>query len=330
MVDLEPMLAFNWGTPTMNILKLVTNMTESIIRMQAHGDDMQSVYLSSTNINQVYEFGASGKIQHFAFSKQTEIIRPNRLYLVDIQPAPGGAKRHGLVSPQKNQDSIDRYGVMSRIEDPPTDKVNFLDQAEIDDIAESMFKRITDEAAEAIVKTPPNVFLEVGDRVKVDDTVRLSTGGTAEGHISEIRWKLNLDERLGPVQYEQDIQIGGIRSYLWRRLVGQGDFFETVDQWTTSRVYPELAGSGVSEFIQFGPRKPESLPAQVPSMQDLIQAQDELARRRDALNRQIASLQEESELLRTTPFLSKEYKAYLARKRDTRPLREININVERE
>lgn len=252
--DLKPMMVFRWNTPALDIIKITLEMTRTVLRMQEFGADMEAIYPSDTKVNEQYEFGGSGKIKPFSVGHQKQVERPNRVYVVDVEPEPGGEDIHRFVGAVDNSVSMTRYGVMPALFGPTTDEQEIEDQDEADSRAASLMRKINSESAEALIVTTPHIFLELFDRVKIVDS-RLAPTTPPEGFVGRIEWRLNLDEKLGPIQFEQEIRVGGLRKYAWtstsQTLMGPGGPVQLGFQTTTrmSEYYGEV------ERHRIGPRE---------------------------------------------------------------------------
>ena len=209
--DLQPMVVLRWGTPVLSTISKLMDMTFTRLRMQKAGDDMEAVYITDTRTTLDYTIGDSGKIQPISISVQKEILKPNRLYVVDIEPDPGGVNKNRFVAVANNTESSDRYGILAALEAPSNEDEKFRDQAEATDRASALQKQMQADTAVAIVISPVNPFLELYDYIKVNDSTWANLNAT--GYINKIRWILNLSERFGPVRYEMEIHLGGLRKY---------------------------------------------------------------------------------------------------------------------
>ena len=209
MNDIEPMVVMRWGTPALSTISKLMDMTKTRLRMQEFGADMEAIYITDTLSNTRYNFGASGKINPISISTQEEIIRPNRIYVVDIEPDPGGVNKHRFVAVVNNTTSSDRYGVMAGLEAPTNEDEKFRDQAEADDRASALVKQIQADAAQGMIRSPVHPYLELYDYIQVEGHNLASK----KGYVNRIRWVLSLDKRLGPIKYEMEVHIGGLRKY---------------------------------------------------------------------------------------------------------------------
>lgn len=243
--NLRPMLVFRWNTPALEIIQIVMDMTQSGLLI-VEGGNVRPVLLRPSKATNEYSFGATGKIQPLSYMRQSEVIRPNRVFVVDAEPAPGGEQISRYSGVARDTASEDSYGVLPALFGPTTQEQSFENQDEADQRAANILRRIISESASGIIVCNPHPGVEIFDRISAEDS-RSEIDNEAipmDGLVGRVEWRMNLDSHFGAKVYEQEIRIGGLRRYAYTAFGGQYFANEGVNEG-----FPEYGDTPFSEFL---------------------------------------------------------------------------------
>jgi hypothetical protein len=137
--------------------------------------------------------------------------------VLDKEPGSGGAATNQQFTAAVADDanSQGRYGVLAGLDAPKNDDMTMENQDEVNDRAAALLHQIQTDAGVALFTSPVNPHIELYDHISVT-----SFGLTAvKGYANKIEWNLCLDSRLGPVRYDMEVHIGGIRKYMVSNIV---------------------------------------------------------------------------------------------------------------
>lgn len=214
----QPMLVYRWNTPLLEILQVAIDMTKT--QLYATSQGISAKYVSATDARVDYAYGSGDNIEVFSALQQGEELRPNTVIVVDTEPPPGLNARDVINFNGSAQVSaaVGRYGQVVVMLGPSTAEQRIESNAEATTRAENVLNRIASEAASGIFVAPMHPGLELADRIQVVDS---RDGKTFSGHVGRITWRLNLDPKLGNIAYEQEVQLGGLRKYIWSQFGNQ-------------------------------------------------------------------------------------------------------------
>ena len=264
--NIRPMLVFRWNTPALEIIQIVMDMTQSGL-LVVEGGTVRSELLRADKAYKEYSFGATGKIQPFSFLRQSEVIRPNRVIVVENEPAPGGEQTTRFSGAARDISSENTYGVLPVMFGPTTQEQSFENQTEADQRALNILRRIISESASGIIVCNPHPGVQLFDRISAEDS-RSEIDNEAipmDGLVGRIEWRLNLDSHFGAKLYEQEIRIGGLRRYAYTAFGGQYFANEGVNEG-----FPEYGDAPFSDFVNLLRFTEENVARQIPDRSQRI------------------------------------------------------------